>query len=330
MTVSIGVSFDGFESFQDALALARQAEAAGARSLWMAEHLGYRQSLVSCTAFAMATERAVVAPTAISPFLWHPMPVAMAMATIAEAAPGRAAIALGSGNPMFLAESGIDIARPLRVMREFVECFRALMTGEAAQYEGEIFRLDGARMAFTPPSPVPVYVAAMGEQMLGLSGRIADGILLSAGLSPEYCARSLALVADGARSAGRDPDELRRAAFIYAAVSEDGRSAIDAVRGKIAFLLRNKFLAEGVLQSGIPIDQEAVIAAIGRRDFDAAARLVPDEAAEAFAVAGTPKAARARLDAFMAAGVREPVLTIVGAAGDRELALNLIRDYSSA
>lgn len=329
MTVSIGVSFDGFDGFQDALSLAREAEAAGARSLWMAEHLGYRQSLVSCTAFAMATERAVVVPTAISPFMWHPMPVAMAMATIAEAAPGRAAIALGSGNPMFLGESGIEIARPLGAMQEFVDCFRALMTGEAAHYGGDIFRLDGARMAFTPPSPVPVYVAAMGERMLGLTGRIGDGILLSGGLSPEYCTRSLGLVADGARAAGRDPDELRRAAFIYAAVSRDGRAAIDAVRGKIAFLLRNTFLAEAVEQSGIPIDREAVTDAISRRDFDAAARLIPDEAAEAFAVAGTPKAARERLEAFIAAGVREPVLTIVGAAEDRKLALDVIRDFSA-
>lgn len=323
-TISIGVSFDGFQTFQDALDLARRSEDAGAGSLWMAEHLGYRQSLVSCTAFAMRTERATVVPTAVSPFMWHPMPVAMAMATIAEAAPGRAAIALGTGNPMFLGESGIEIDKPLRVMREFVDCVRALWTGEAARYDGEVFRLAGARMAFQPPAPIPIYVAAMGPQMLRLTGRIADGVVLSAGLSPDYCKTSLALAAECAA----DPGTLRRAAYIYTAVSEDGRAAIDIVRGKLAFLMRNKFLAEGVRQSGIPIDLEAVTAAISKRDFDEATRLVPDEAAEAFAVAGTPTAARARLEKFIDAGIDEPVLTIVGAEADAPLSLDLVRAFS--
>ena len=327
MTVSFGVSFDGFAPFAEALELAKRSEAAGADSLWMAEHLGYRQSLVSCMAFAMATQRAAAVPTAISPFMWHPMPVAMAMATLAEAAPGRAALALGSGNPLFLGESGIEISRPLRVMREFVECLQALWAGEAVDYRGDIFTLDGARMAFTPPQPVPIYIAAMGEQMLGLTGRIGDGVVLSAGLSPQYATRSLDLVAAGAAKAGRDAAGIRRAAYIYTAVSEDGRSAIDIARAKIAFLLRNKFLAENVRQSGIPIDQEAVIAAVQRRDMDEAARLVPDEAAELFAVAGTPKAAADRLQSFIDAGIDEPVLTIVG--GD-ELSLNLIREFGNS
>lgn len=327
--VSCGVSFDGFAPFAEALDVARQSEAAGAASLWMAEHLGYRQSLVSCMAFALKTERAVAVPTAISPFMWHPMPVAMAMATLAEAAPGRAAIALGSGNPLFLGESGIAIDRPLRVMREFVECLRALWTGEGVTYEGEIFQLDGARMAFRPPEEIPIYIAAMGEQMLRMTGRIADGVVLSAGLSPDYAARSLALVAEGAAKAERDAAGLRRAAYIYCAVSEDGRTAIDIIRGKLAFLMRNKFLAENVRQSGLPIDTEAVMAAISKRDFAAATSLIPDEAAELFAVAGTPKAARDQLQAFIAAGIEEPVLTIVGEAKDTQLALDLIREVGA-
>ena len=56
MAINVGLSFDGFASFEDALATARRADGAGARSLWMAEHLGYRQSLVSCMAFAFRTE----------------------------------------------------------------------------------------------------------------------------------------------------------------------------------------------------------------------------------------------------------------------------------
>ena len=330
MSIRIGLSFDGFASFDEALATARRAVDAGARSLWMAEHLGYRQSLVSCMAFALRTERAAVVPTALSPYMWHPMAVAMAMATIAEAAPGRAAIALGTGNPMFLRESGIEPDRPVRVMREFIECVKRLWAGEPVRYEGETVRLDGARMAFEPGSEIPIYVAAMGDQMLRLAGRIGDGVVLSAGLSTDYAAQSLALTAEGAAKAGRDFASVRKAAYIYTAVSEDGRRAIDAVRGKIAFLMRNEFLAENVRQSGIEMDREAVMDAVRRRDFDAATRLIPDEAAEAFAVAGTPARCRDRLEAYLGAGIEEPVLSVLGDGRDRELGFELLGEFVPA
>ena len=65
--------------------------------------------------------------------LRHPMPTAMQMATLAEAAPGRVAIAVGIGNPLFLGESGETIDKPVRVIREFVEALRALWSGEPSR-----------------------------------------------------------------------------------------------------------------------------------------------------------------------------------------------------
>ena len=52
--MKIGVSFDGFASFADSVEVAKEAEAAGAASLWMAEHLGYRDPLGCLTSAARA------------------------------------------------------------------------------------------------------------------------------------------------------------------------------------------------------------------------------------------------------------------------------------
>ena len=325
---AFGVSFDGFAPFADALALARRAEAAGAGSLWMAEHLGYRQSLVSCTAFALKTARATVVPTAISPHLWSPVSVAMAMATIAEAAPGRAALALGSGNPMFLVEAGTRLERPLVAMREFIACLRQLWSGEAGAHEGEIFRLDGMRMAFRPPRPIPLYLAAMGPRMLRLAGELVDGVLLSAGLTVEYSAESLAMAEAGARAVGRDPAALRRAAFLYTAVDANRVAAVERLRPKIAFMMRNDFVAPSVAGSGIAIDRDAVKQAIARRDMETAAKLIPDEAVEAFAVCGTPEDCKRRIAEYRAVGIDEIVLLIVGDTDGEAAALDLIRALS--
>ena len=325
----IGVSFDGFTTTRETLDTARAAVDAGARSLWMAEHLGYREASVTSMAMLMATEGATVVPTAISPYLWHPTPTAMALATLAETGEGRTAVAVGTGNPLFLGESGQRPARPVRVMAEFVECLRRLWSGEAVHLEGEHFQLFGARMAFRPPAPIPIYVAAMGPGMLRLAGRIGDGIVLSAGLSAAHAARSLDLVAEAAEKAGRDPAKLRRASYLYLAVSKDGKGHVERLRGKLAFLLRNRFLTENVRSSGIDVDQDAIIDAVARRDMDTAARLVPDEAVEAFAVGGTPAQCRDRLRAYVDAGIEEPVLCILGGTEERGLALSLLREFGN-
>lgn len=323
-----GISFDGFLPFRETIELAQRAVDAGAGGLWMAEHLGYRQSLVCCTAFALQTHDATVVPTAVSPFMWHPMAIAMALTTIDEAAPGRAAIALGTGNPMFLQENGIKIEKPVRVMREFVEAVRGLLAGDPVDYHGETLQLAGARMMFTPAAPIPIYVAAMGEQMLKLTGRIGDGIVLSAGLSADYVQRSLGLVAEGAEKAGRDYDKLRKAAYIYTALSDDGKTAITALRSKIAWVMRNKLITANVEASGIDIDLEAIRAAIAKRDMEEATRLVPEEAVSAFACGGTLTDCRNRLEEYIAAGIDEPVLVLVGDGADREKPLALIKELT--
>jgi 5,10-methylenetetrahydromethanopterin reductase len=163
--------------------------------------------------------------------------------------------------------------------------------------------------------------------MLRLAGRIGDGVVLSAGLSTDSVRQSFAVCAEGAAKTGRDPKGLRRAGYLFFGVSHDPREAIDAVRQKLAFVMRNRFLAANIKASGIPIDQEAVIAAIARREIAAASALVPDEAVEAFGIAGTPQHCSRRLRDFIDAGINEPVLGLLGSAANCALALDVMREF---
>jgi 5,10-methylenetetrahydromethanopterin reductase len=152
-------------------------------------------------------------------------------------------------------------------------------------------------------------------------------VCLSAGISAAYAKHSLAMVAEGAVEAGRKPEDIRRSGYLYLAVSKDGRSSYELVRGKLAFLLRNKFLGENAKFTGIHIEQDRIIEAISRRDMETASRLVPDEAVEAFAVSGTPLDCRKRLEAFVAAGMDEPIMSILGGPEEREMGLAFIREF---
>jgi 5,10-methylenetetrahydromethanopterin reductase len=323
----VGVSFDGFATTNEAIALAQRAVAAGAKSLWVAEHLGYREAIATCMAFALKAPGPLLVPTAVSPYLWHVTPTAMALATLDEVAPGRAAIAIGTGNPLFLQESGRAVEKPVRANREFAEALRRLWSGEAVHMDGDFVRLAGARLAFKPSAPIPIYIAAIGPDMLRLAGRIGDGVVLSAGLSTDSVKQSLALCAEGAAKDKRDLACFRRAGYLFFGTSRDAKEAVDAVRQKLAFVMRNKFLGANIKASGIPVDQEAVIAAIAKRDIAGATALVPDEAVEAFGIAGTPQHCTRRLGDFIDAGIDEPVLGLLGSAENCLLALDVMREF---
>jgi 5,10-methylenetetrahydromethanopterin reductase len=324
----LGILFDGFDDAREMIRLAREAEAAGAGSVWIAEHMGYREAVVAAAAIAAATGRVRLVPTAVSPYLWHPTPTAMAFATLDELAPGRVAVAISVGNVLNLRESGEEPVRPVRALREFAEDLRALWAGEAVTRQALTYRLDGARMAFRPAHPIPIYVASTGPHVLRLAGRIADGVLLSGGQSLAFTRRCLAWAAEGVAEAGRDPASLARASFIYFSVSKDGRAAVDDLKRKIAFLFRSDRQAENIASTGLPINHAAIIAAVKRRDLDSAAGLVPDEAIDAFCVGGTPDNCRSRLRAYLEAGVEEPVLQISGTPENKALALDLVREFA--
>ena len=63
------------------------------------------------------------------------------------------------------------------------------------------------------------------------------------------------------------------------------------------------------------------------RDLDKAATFVPDEAVEAFGVAGTPLECAKMLDAYIAAGLQEPVIQVSGSNEEKALALQVIREF---
>ncbi|MCW5679946.1 MAG: LLM class flavin-dependent oxidoreductase [Xanthobacteraceae bacterium] len=319
-----GISFDGFIPVRDAVRLAQQAEALGACSFWVAEHLGFRESIVTSTAIALGTKQGTVFPTALSPYLRHPMPTAMALSSLAELVPGRCGVAVGVGNPMFLRESGLEVEKPVKAIRDYVAALRSLMSGEATQQEGLTFNLKGARISFIPERLPPVYLAPMGPQMLKLSGAVADGLVLSAGLSLDFIRHSIGIAAEGATSNCKNPVAIKKTAYVYFIVGGEGVDQRTKIRQKLAFLFRNENLRENIKASGLPIDHDAIIAAVAKRDMDGALKLVPDEAAEAFAIVGSAADCRKQVRRYLDAGLDEIILSLVGTPEDKARSLAIL------
>ncbi|MBT5050852.1 MAG: LLM class flavin-dependent oxidoreductase [Rhodospirillaceae bacterium] len=325
--MGIGIRFDGFDTVGETIEICRLAEQAGVTGLWMTEHIGYREALVSCMAFAGATESATVYPAAVTPYLFHPTPTAMSLATMAELYPGRVGVSVAVGNTLDLKESGKEPGDGVTAVEDYIADLRALWTTEPTESTAESYRLNGARMSFAPPD-IPIFVTALGSDVAKAAGNTADGILLSAGFSTAFVSHCLSMFEEGASESGRDAAKLRNAGNIHFAVSGDGKSARENVRRKLGFLFRNRLMAENIVAAGIPIDQDAIVDAVAARDLDKAASLVPDEAVEAFGVAGTPGECAQRLQAYIEAGLQEPVIQVSGTEEEKQLALEVIREFT--
>lgn len=324
--VALGLCLDGFIPVHEMVALAREAEAAGFTSLWMADHLGYREAVTTCAAIAVSTARLRIGPAPLNPYTRHPLIGAMALATLEELAPGRVLLVIGTGNPTVLAELGIRVIRPLRVMREYATVMRALLGGtDPVEYHGEFLTLAGARMSFAPARRLPLYMTGVQPRMLRLAGEVADGVLLSSGCAPEYVTRCQEAVHEGAARAGRSPGILDVASYIPIAVADDPAEALEACRHHLAYILRNRHHADNIRAAGVKLDQEALAVALGRHDWETASRLVTDEVVHAFAAAGRVEECQRRVQDFVAAGVQTPVLLPLGDLAARRRVLDVAR-----
>ena len=133
----------------------------------------------------------------------------------------------------------------------------------------------------------------------------------------DSCCRCLEAADAGARAADRNPDQVRKAGFINFNVATDAKVAKAALLRKLAFLFRSKGHAENIRSSGLDIDHASIIAAVARRDIEAAVRLLPEKAATVFGVAGTPGECREQLEAYLSVGMSEPIIEITGNEEER-------------
>ncbi len=321
----VGLCFDGFYSIQEMIELARLADDAGMESLWMSDHLCFRDSLVTAMALLGATKTIKVAAAPMSPYSRNPIITAMSIATMEEYAPGRVIASPGTGNAAALKEAGIESPHPLKTMREYVAILRAYLKGDAVNIEGEMFRINGAKMGFVPQRAVPMYITAVRPQMLRLAGEIGDGVLLSGGCSPGYIAQCVAAIQTGAEKSGKPLSQCDVAGFVTASVSRDQREAIEANKLFLAYIFRNVHHAENIRLGGGAVDQEGLAAAVAKRDWEGAKKFISDDVVLAHSLAGAPEACREQLESFIKGGLNLPILLPTGTQEARRRVIEMAR-----
>ncbi|MFJ8816587.1 LLM class flavin-dependent oxidoreductase [Amycolatopsis thermoflava] len=112
----------------------------------------------------------------IIPSLRHPVVTASAIAQLEDLAPGRVAVAAGSG---FSARYALGDPTPMKWadVGEYVETLRALLRGERAVWQGDILELLHSDGYIAPrPLDVPILIAAEGPKGIATAEAVADGM----------------------------------------------------------------------------------------------------------------------------------------------------------
>lgn len=318
--MKIGAWFTGDLPAHETAAIARQAEAAGADSIWVAEGYYGRDAFVLLSAIAEATERVQLGPAVVNPFSRHPTVVAVATAALDELSGGRATIGIGSGPPEQLVDGlGYHAPRPLRAVAESVEIMTTLLREGRVDYAGEVFQARHVHLPFQPLRPeVPVLIAATGPKMCALAGELADAVYIASvdvNISRKW-------ISDGAEKARKNPAAVEVPCSLSMSVAETTDIAQRRARTYIGMMLQAKG-SEKVLE------HKGLDGAIAGRIRDAvrvggpraAADLVPDEML-IDSVVGTPDECVADLRQRISDGMDYPVVSIKGR--DAHLAIDVI------
>lgn len=211
--------------WQEYRAMAEAAEDAGFDSIWVGDHLLYRdgerergpwEAWTLLSALAAVTERVALGPLVACTAFHPPGLIAKMAATIAELSGGRFVLALGAGwNEEEFRAFGIPFDKRVSRFEEAFEIVRRLLDGERVSVSGRFHQAEDALLLPRPGPRPPLMIGSNGPRMLGIAlphvdawntwyedyGNRADGF---ATLNER--------IGDAARRAGREPAEIKRSA----------------------------------------------------------------------------------------------------------------------
>jgi 5,10-methylenetetrahydromethanopterin reductase len=316
--MEVGVSVWLDRPARDVKVIAGEVERAGFSTLWVPDHYFLRDSFIALSLAAEVTDRIKLGTSVASPLLRHPTLLAASFATLQELSSGRGVVGLGTGGFEFEAQLGLPIRQPLSLVRESVEIVRALQEG-AADLQGRHFTARGARLGWVS-GPMPVFLAARGPRMLELSGEVADGVITH-GIARSHLEFARSRLEEGTRSAGRSMGACRLFLMFDYEYDNDRDAALDRVRERCTFMIGGSYAAELIPVYGLdPGEVLPIRAAVGRRDYETANRLMTHEMIEAFAVGGPEAFLEQRLGDLAATGVEGVILSLGGKSVEDSIA----------
>jgi len=305
----------------------KYAEKRGFEAVYQAESRLVRDAIVPMAAYAAVTEKLKIGSGVINNWTRNIGLLAATFLTLDDLAPSRIICGIGAWWDPLAKNVGIDRSKPLTAMKETVTILRRLLNMERVTFHGEFVHVDGIELDVVhgrrEPRNVPIFIGATGDQMMEMTGEIADGVVLNYCVPPEYNLNALEQLEKGTKKAGRKLDDLDRPQLVVCSVDKDHDRAIDTSRELLTqYLAQQPHIAKA---SGVSPDIVKSIQSIlgwpaTYEQIQKAKHFVPEELILRITASGTPNEAKAKVKEYIKNGCTCPILYPVG--GDVNLLID--------
>lgn len=222
---AIGVRWDPRWRPEDVVGVARTVEELGYDELWLVEDCFSSGGLTMSAAALASTGRLVIGVGLLPAVVRNAAIVAMEIAALARAFPGRFVPAFGHGVEDWMKQIDARPADRLGALEETVRAVRELVAGRRVDTpDGAHVRLHDVTLEHPPRAVPPVLVGTTGPKGLALAGRASDGIVI-----PEVACPAAVRWARGETTAAGGPG--RTVVYSYLSLDdEDGAAGVAAAR----------------------------------------------------------------------------------------------------
>ena len=217
--------------WSDLARMATTAEALGYDSIWVGDHLIFRdgeqpprgpwEAWTVMTALAAITERVEIGPLVASTSFHNPAMIAKKAATLDEVSGGRLILGLGAGwNESEYAAFGYPYDHRVSRFEEAFTIIRRLLRGEELDFRGDYYTLDDCLIVPPGPRPdgPPLMVGSAGERMLDITMphvQSWNAWYAWFGNRPENLTPWMEKVDEACRRVGRDAETVERTCAVY-------------------------------------------------------------------------------------------------------------------
>ncbi len=184
------------------------------------------EAIASHTALAATTTRVTCGSLVYSAGYRHPAVLANAIATMDQVADGRIVLGLGGGWLQNEYDAyGLHFGSPgerLRMLEEYVQCVRGLLTQERTTFDGRFFHLRDAQCEPKPVQPrLPIWIGGGGEKVtLRIAAEHADGWNVPF-IPPDVWAHKAQVLDAHCDKVGRDPATITKSVNVGMAFTDE-------------------------------------------------------------------------------------------------------------
>jgi probable F420-dependent oxidoreductase len=215
---------------------AKKCEAMGLHTMWTIDRIAYDnlEPLTILAAAAGSTQKIRIGTSVLLPGLRHPALLAKTIATLDFISNGRLTLGVGFGSREndFTAVEVPYEGRGSRAV-ECVQLMKRLWAEENVTHKGRFFNVKNLTIGPRPiQKPIPIFTGGSAEVSLKRAGTWANGFICGSSAIPEF-PTTWEKIAQYARAAGRNPNEIEKAGLTFMAINDDTAKAVETVNSYV-------------------------------------------------------------------------------------------------